>query len=983
MGRSVLASREAAEAAAGTAAESAYREALESLSGREDPSLEGLPPDRKLLRTFDLGTVAIRSLASLRPIALLIDDLQWADEDSLRLLRYVFRSETDSPIFLMVAIRPEELALVTEAVTLIADVERAGMVRRLKLARFSLAETTEYLTRVLGSEVDQTSAATIHAQAEGVPFVVEEVVRSYREAAMIQRINDRWTLARNAERLVPSAVRTLISRRAARLPEGTTASLAQAAVLGRRFSLRDLREVKIRLSAGEAQDVGALAEQLEPAVVAGLLVEHPEGSAADYSFPHEQIREFAAETLAPAKRREVHAAIVELLLVGSPAPETLSLLAHHAKAAGDASVCVRFSIEATRNALDAHAPEEVLRVVDLALPAAASAQERLALLTARDDAFEMLRRPSDRLEGLAELGALAEALGDSHLELDVMLRRAAALRLSQEEDDAAELARRVIELAGDRRDRRAELAGAIELGQDLLRTAVGEGYSPSPLEVDLDAAEHAYERAAELAEELSDEAALAAATRELGVIGLGRLRAWFVERVNSGEYVAFIQRVMGGEPLEDVLHSLPVAPLVGEIGGRFHRALELYERLGDRAGMMSCIIAMAYLSWAPRIHMGVDSARRIEDIRKLATEMYALTSESQRTIAEVQMLYGVHVFARAKGIPDLAVTRGEDAFRKARLAGDRSLEFLAGGGTAMAYLELGETEQARTWLDRASAAAALSPTPARARQLEMWQGLTHGAMNDAEGLRLHMERAVDMAVEQGLPSARCEALAVLALEASRLGTELHDDELLSLAARTAKEAKEVFRSLGGHPPWGAQSDAALASVSLARGEAAAALEAARSALSALAAAQHEDVHLGIMLPVARTIFAAGTEEERTSVRSSLELTLATIANRIADEDVRSRWFKGPLGAGLSELAGRLGAWQMQGPAPSDGSGPELDDEQTALLRMIVQGKTNRQMAAELDLDEEAIDRRLLAMFATIGASSRADATAFAFQTQVM
>ena len=47
--------------------------------------------------------------------------MQWADEDSLRLLRYVIRTEGASPIFMMFSIRPEELASLTEAVTLIAD----------------------------------------------------------------------------------------------------------------------------------------------------------------------------------------------------------------------------------------------------------------------------------------------------------------------------------------------------------------------------------------------------------------------------------------------------------------------------------------------------------------------------------------------------------------------------------------------------------------------------------------------------------------------------------------------------------------------------------------------------------------------------------------------------------------------------------------------------------------------------------------------
>ena len=176
----------------------------------------------------------------------------------------------------------------------------------------------------------------------------------------------------------------------------------------------------------------------------------------------------------------------------------------------------------------------MLRVVELALPSAASSQERLDLLEARDQALDMLRRPSDRLEGLAELSALAEALGDSHLELDVRLRRAAALRVAEEEDRAAELAREVRALAVSRGDASAELAACMELGQDLLRAAAGEAFVPAEREVDFDGAEEAFRRATELARDLGDESILAAALRETGVVLIGRVRAWFVAQIQVG-----------------------------------------------------------------------------------------------------------------------------------------------------------------------------------------------------------------------------------------------------------------------------------------------------------------------------------------------------------------------------------------------------------------------------------------------------------------
>ncbi len=982
LARSILGAPEVGEAVAGADSEAAIVAAAQALGGRDDPAFAGLSADQRLLRSFDLATMAVRALTAGQPLALLIDDMQWSDEDSLRLLRYVIRTEGASPIFLMFSVRPEEVATLTEAVTLLADMERMRVIRRLKLARFSVLETSEFLRQILGGQVEPATASTIHGQAEGVPFIVEEIGRAYREAGMLQQISDTWTLTRNAERLAPSAVRTLIQRRAAHLPIETKTALAEAALLGRHFSLKDLREVRIRIGEGVQEDeLVGLGDLIAPAVAAGLLVEQPEAAPADYSFPHEQVREFAADTLAPARRREIHAAIVQLLLTGEPAPETLPLLAHHARAAGDAQVCVRFSTEAAAAALAAHAPEEVLRVVEVALPQAATPQERLGLLTARDDALAMLRRPGDRLEGLSELAALTEALGDPHLDLDVTLRRAAALRLSQQEDRAAELATRVRALAVERGDLTAELAACLELGQALLHAGLGEGFTPSAAENDLDAAEETYLRAAALAEELGNTSMLAASTRELGVIDLGRIRGWFVERLAVGEHIPVMTRVAAGEALEDIVEELPIAPWVRSSGERLHRALELYEELGDRQGTMASIIAMAYLSWAPDIHIGSDSARHIEEIRRLASQLSSFTSESQRAFAEVQMLYGVHVFARAKVIPDLALSRGAEAYERARAIGDRQLEFLSAGGTALSYLQLGDPDEATTWLDRAGAVAAESPTPARARELERWRGQLHAARGDADGMRAHLERAVQMAAEQALPAVHCEVLAALALASATLGSEQKDEELLALGERAATEAKGLLGLLPGHAPWGARADAALATVALAREEPERAVEAARSAVEALTAARHEDLDLEVLLPVTAAITAAGTDEERTSMLSYLQLQTAVIANRIVDEGIRTRWFRGPFGSALAGLASDLDMPLTR--HTQEGSVEGLDDMDAQMLKLVVEGLSNEEIADRLAVDSGEVARLLASTYAKIGASSRADATAFAFQSRML
>jgi tetratricopeptide (TPR) repeat protein/DNA-binding CsgD family transcriptional regulator len=953
---------------------SEVREAIErlttALTDRDDPALASLPPDQKLLRIFDLAALALRLLANERPVVLIVDDLQWVDGDSLRMLRYIARADASSRILLVVAIRPSEVAFVNEAVTLLADLERMGLVRRLKLKRFTQAQSAEFLQQAFGGPIQPASAAVMHAQAEGVPFVLSEQAHVYRDSGLIRQIDGVWTLAPNAERLLPSAVRTLIERRAVRLPEGTKTVLAEAGVLGRVFSLRDLAEVRHRLD--ESAGLRELAEALEPAVAAGLVIEQPKDSPADYSFTHDQIRESLVVGLPSSRQRAIHGAIVDILMGGGePSKESLSLLSQHALAAGRTDLCLRFSIEAARAALEAKAPEEVLSLVHRALPVASAAQDRVHLLCLQDDAFNMLRRQDHRLETLSELGALAEALADAHLAHDVRLRRAAALRLSRDEESAAEIARGVLESAAKQGDDAAELAACLELGQDLLKSELGAGFVSSPTETDLEGAEQAYTRATVLAARLQNDSMLAAASRELGTIAVSRLRMWFISTMESGEYVPLLQRAAAGEHFGDILPTLPGVPeRVAEAKGHFQRALEIYERLGDRQGAMTTIIAMAIASWGPEIHVA-GSAKRIEEIRRLIARLKSLTKESDRALANAQMLFGSHVYAMAKGMPDVAIAKGEEAYRAARGIGERSLEFAAAGRTALANAHVDRKTEARRWLDLAAAVVTASPTPGRARRIELWRGAVLARAGDAGGMQQHLEHSARLATEQDLPAARCEALALLAVEAARLGRAGGDEALLSLAERSAEDVLRERSSLTGHPQWPSQALAARATVALARNDLKSAVEFAWQALDHHDAAKREDLDLEIILPAADAIIAGGSKDEAGAMRGRLQMLLGFQSQRIQDEQVRAEWFRSQTGRCLTRLAGPLAAVRPPGSGAVE-SGLAADDSR--LLGLLVEGKTNREIAHEIDADEQAVTIRLARLFATIGASSRADAT---------
>lgn len=980
LARSIFASPAALEAAEGRRAAEPVQRVVDALSNQDDPGLERMAPNQKLLRVFDLAAVGFRGLAADQPLVVLIDDLQWADEDSLRMLRYAVRVDTASPILLVFAIRSDEIGSVNEAVTLLADMERMGILRHLRLRRFRQSESTEFLSQVLGGPINLSSAAVMHAQAEGVPFILEEQVQTYRDAGLLQQIEGAWALAPNAGRLLPSAVRTLIQRRAARLPAETRSSLAEAAVLGRSFSLRDLHDLMARLGE-DSGGLQTLADILAPAVAAGLLVEQPPGSSADYSFTHDRIRDYATAGVSLPRRRAVHAAVVDMLTAGGdPPPALFSVLAQHALAAGQAELAARVSIEAARAALHMHAPEEALRLVDLAHPVASTPQDRVALLRLRDDALDMLRRPAQRLESLAELSALAEALGNGQLGLEVMLRRAAALRLSQEHDRASDLARRVSQVANERGDTEAELAACLELGQDLLRTELGEGYAQAPSEADIDGAAEAYGRAVALAEVLVDQPRLAAAVRELGIIAVSRVRAWFVAAVVAGEHIEILRRILAGERMEDIFPTLEIAPTANEAFTHLRRALQIYEQLGDKKGTMSTIIALAFVSWGPELH-GLGSAKRIEELRRLAIRLTSFTKESERALADAQMLFGCHVYARAKVFPDVALVKGAESHAAAQSIGDRSLEFSAAGGMALVHAELGSPEEADRWLGRAAAVATAAPSPHRLRQLESWRGIVRAAGGDGAGMREHLERAVQLASDLGRPAPRCEALAILALQAARLGAERQDESLLAVAERSAAEARGLLPVLPGHPPWGAQADAALARVALARGNLPEAARAGRAALAALDGAMREDMFLDVLLPAADAVLRTAAEDEAVALRDRLNLTLGLLAQHILDEEIRVRWFRSSVGRELTRLAGPLEA-SFGSARPAATAAPFAEGE-TSLLRLLAEGRTNSEIADELNVTEEAVARQLAELFVKIGVSSRADATAEAFMGKLV
>jgi len=255
-------------------------------------------------------------------------------------------------------------------------------------------------------------------------------------------------------------------------------------------------------------------------------------------------------------------------------------------------------------------------------------------------------------------------------------------------------------------------------------------------------------------------------------------------------------------------------------------------------------------------------------------------------------------------------------------------------------------------------------------------------------MRANLERAVEIATTQGRPSARCEALARLAVEASRLGSATGDDDLLELAERSANEVKGLVGLLSGHPQWGPEADAALATVLRARGDLAGAVAAAGAALQGLAAADHEDVYPDVILPAGEILLEAGPAEIQEFARTYMQVALSRIVQGTLDESIRVRWLKGPIGSRFAALAGGAGDLPaaarpaVGGAAAGDAvpaASPGLDPADRELMLLMTEGLTNAEMAERLGVPETDISTRLAGILVTLGASDRAQATTLAMR----
>jgi len=231
--------------------------------------------------------------ARARPLVLILDDLQWAEEASLAALEFLAARLADARILVLGTYREVDLRHAPGLSGTLGVLARLPGTGRVELRGLGVDEVASLIRAHTGAEPADDEAATVHRRTEGNPFFISELLR----------LDDPAGLARGP---VPAGVRDVVRRRVARLPATARALLDTAALVG--------PEVDLALVGGLCDlDGDAVLQAADAAVVDGLLTVVAD-KARTYRFAHALIRQTLAGDLSPVHRARLHECVAAALL---------------------------------------------------------------------------------------------------------------------------------------------------------------------------------------------------------------------------------------------------------------------------------------------------------------------------------------------------------------------------------------------------------------------------------------------------------------------------------------------------------------------------------------------------------------------------------------------------------------------------------------------------------------------------------------------
>jgi DNA-binding SARP family transcriptional activator len=338
---------------------------------------EPVAPDSEgaRFRLFQAVAAFLREASRLRPIVLIVDDLHAADAPSLLLLQFVARELADARLLLLGAYRDVDPTVGARLGAALSELVREPVTTRITLSGLAEDDIAAYIEVAAGSTPQTDIVGAIHAETEGNPLFMGEVVRLLVAEGALD-------MASHTLR-VPDTVRGVIDQRLRRLSDDGRELLVLASVLGREFGIQELA----RLADVSPAETLAI---LDETMVERIVGEVP-GASDRLRFAHVLIRDTIYDGLTVARRVELHHRTGEALETfyadGEP---HLAELAHHfyaAAPAGETTRAIKYTQLAAERAVHLLAYEEAARLYEMALSLSDDDVKRCDLFLALGEAL--------------------------------------------------------------------------------------------------------------------------------------------------------------------------------------------------------------------------------------------------------------------------------------------------------------------------------------------------------------------------------------------------------------------------------------------------------------------------------------------------------------------------------------------------------------------------------------------------------------------
>jgi DNA-binding CsgD family transcriptional regulator len=385
---------------------------IRGLLSNLEPSALLADPAEARWRMFETIRRFIVSLCERKPVAILLDDLHWADAPSLRLLEFLAPELADSRLLLVGTYRHSELSRQHPLSDALGGLARVPHVSRIQLTGLSAEEVHDFITAATGTGPPIWLWSSLHSQTEGNPLFLREIVRFLEQQGVLRGGRAAPLTALPPAVRIPEGVREVIGRRLNLLSGSCNEALELAAVIGRDFSDDVLMHA--------ASQVGReLTDALDEALAANIIEETTDGH---YQFRHNLIRMTLYDELRPARRRQLHRAVgnaIETLRRADLEPASPEL-ARHFSAAGDVDRAVDYATRAGERASELLAFEDAVQHFQAALDAAEQRTEpdeglRCRLLFLLGEARRKANDYPGALQTLLSAADVASGLGDHEL----------------------------------------------------------------------------------------------------------------------------------------------------------------------------------------------------------------------------------------------------------------------------------------------------------------------------------------------------------------------------------------------------------------------------------------------------------------------------------------------------------------------------------------------------------------------------------------